>query len=109
MEGCHGAIRRGTPRTVTTNRGLAEAMARTGSGGERLSRDWYPRLRAFGRGSGPTGIGCRVAFGSARTTAVGTTALSPAVPRFVTAVTVVTPLLLQKLTGSFRVSTIESP
>src|SRR4029077_2541756 len=106
MEGCHGAIRRGSPRTVTANRGLAEAMAGAGFGRERLSRHWWRRLRAFGRGIGPTSVGGRVALGSARTTAVGMAALLPAVPRSVTAVTVVTPLLLQKLTGSFRVNTI---
>src|SRR5260370_42529530 len=99
MEGCHGAIRRGASRTVTTNRGLAEAMARTGSGRERLSRDWGLRLRAFGRGSGPTGIGCRVAFRSARTTAVGPTTLSPPARRFASAGTVGTPLPRQELTG----------
>src|ERR1700720_864513 len=106
MEGGHGAIRRGTPRTVTANRGLAEAMAGAGFGRERLSRDWCPRLRAFGRGSGPTSVGGRVGFGSARTTAVGMSPLLPGARPSVTSRKGGTPSLLQKLTGSFRVNTI---
>ena len=57
LEECDGPIYGWPPGSVAKDRESLEGMARSGSGGQCLSRNWRPRLCAFGRGGGTTGFG----------------------------------------------------